>query len=256
MTGAEPFPFPVAGSVPAGPAGGDLTIEVWAAAPRPDALLPAHEVINLFTAAVNEQLYTPTGLRSSLELIDEQVAADGAQRSYRFLATAVAPLAFRGLLSLLTQTHYAGDELAGLAVRASRTGDAVDLRALAGPGIIAPERALAPPFEFEQRIAEGEAGFCTITARFRQAVAREQFIAVREGFGIWDRLVMLGAFKPDFAAQEDFWEEYGQTAHQTADTVEHATPAYDGSAGAVNAIVNFLCRVHAELAPIALVEIE
>jgi len=68
--------------------------------------------------------------------------------------------------------------------------------------------------------------------------------------------VMLGAFKPDFAEQEDFWEEYGQTAHQTPNTVEHATQAYDGSAAALNAVVNMLCRVHAELVPIDSMEIE
>ena len=256
MDSTDDFPFRLEGAVARDVATRELTIDVRAAEPRTDVLEPADEVITLFALAINEQLFTPTRPRASLELTAGQVAEGGMRRLYRFRATAVPPAAFRALLSLLAQTHHAGDRLASVAIRGAQAWDGVDVRALLAPGVIAPERPTVLPFPVDQRIGEGEPGFCAITVRFCNRLPREQFVAIREGFNIWDHLVMLGAFKPDFAEQEDFAEEYGQTAHQTPNTIEHATPAYDGSAAALNAVVNLLNRVHADFTPIESTEIE
>jgi hypothetical protein len=250
------FPFPLNGALAGRPEPRELAIDVRAAEPRENVLVSTDEVIRLFALAVNEQLFAHPALRAGLELLNEQVDDDGMRRQYRFLSTAVPPGAFRALLSLLAQTHHAGDRLARADIRSAQVWDGVDIQALLQPGVIPVGRPAALPFGLDQRIDEGEAGFCAVSVRFRQELSRERFVAIREGFNIWDHLVMLGAFRQDFAEQEDFAEEYGQTAHQTPTTLEHATPAYDGSPAALNAIVTFLCRVHAELAPIQAVEIE
>ena len=234
----------------------DLIIDVHAAEPRENVLVATDEVIKLFSVAVNEQLFSHPSLRASLKLLTEQADGDGMRLKYQFLTTAVPPSAFRALFSLLAQTHHAGDRLARADIRSAQAWDGVEAQALLQPRVIPVGRPPTLPFDLDQRVEDGEPGFCAISVEFRDRLPRERFIAIREGFNIWDHLVMLGAFKPDFAEQEDFAEEYGQTAHQSPTTLEHATPAYDGSPAALDAVVTFLCRVHAELAPIRAVEIE
>jgi hypothetical protein len=253
---AEDFPFSLNGALTGRPETRELAIDVRAAEPRENGLLATDEVIKLFALAVNEQLFSHPSLRAGLKLLTEQADDGGMRLRYQFLATAVPPAAFRVLLSLLAQTHHGGDHLARADIRSAQAWDGVDIQALLQPGVIAVGRPPVVGFDLDQRIEDGEAGFCAISVEFRDRLPRERFIAIREGFNIWDHLVMLGAFKPDFAEQEDFSEEYGQTAHQTPNTIEHATKAYDGSPAALNAVVTFLCRVHAELAPIRAVAIE
>jgi hypothetical protein len=253
---AGDYPFALSGALANHPETRELTIDVRAAEPRENGLVATDEVVKLFAIAVNEQLFSHPDLRAELKLLTEQEDEDGMRLKYQFLTTAVPPSAFRALLSLLAQTHHAGDRLARADLRSAQAWDGVEVEALLQPGVIAVGRPRVLPFALDQRIGDGEAGFCAIGVEFRDRLPRDRFVAIREGFNIWDHLVMLGAFKPDFVEQEEFDEQYGQTAHQTPTTLEHATPAYDGSPASLNAVVTFLCRVHAELAPIRAVEIE
>jgi hypothetical protein len=168
--------------------------------PEPEGYKGTEEIVDLFEAALNAQMWCPTASEyeyARLKVIERSWAPIPPGWRFHCEMTHVAPHSFLPLLAMLTQTHYSYEPLTEVRVTGAdtRTLDAEHLLAL-GIGV----RRMPPdlPFSVADERWDGSRGL-DIEFEFTDRLTQNRFDEFQAGLTIWDTVRVLGGFQMDFA---------------------------------------------------------
>jgi hypothetical protein len=237
------------------PLPGSLTYEIVLFAEQDDEEPPAEddyagsaEVIELFVAAVNAQLFfrgMEGGLApASLELLESSWDAEALALRYRLRGESVPPDSFLVLLALLAQTHHAFEPLRHVSLRVMEEGaGTLDAPGLLAKGGTVPTRIDPLPFDVHPPDPDQRKNF-EIRLTFRAPLSAEQYESVQEALNVWDYLVLLGGFRFDFEPAEGLGN-LGRINHESPRVVRLDLDRWPDAHFAFDAVFNLGAQLHA-----------
>jgi hypothetical protein len=241
-------PYLVEGEIPASADTARLDIRVVCEPddeepPEPSGYKATEEVVELFEAAVNSQVWCSTASETEyarLRVVDRAWVPMPAGWLFRCEMTQVAPSSFLALLAMFTQTHYSYEPIAEVRLSGAgmRTLDADRLLMLSTPAAMPGTL----PFSVNDERWNGSRGL-EIGFEFIDRLTQNRFEEFQEALGIWDALRLLGGFQLDFSEAPGL-PPPGRTVWMGPQTAEHSVTEFAEDSGAMAALLNLLRWQH------------
>lgn len=211
---------------------------------EPSTYKATEEVVELFEAAVNAQVWSPAATATEhgrLRIVDRSWVSTPAGWLFHCEMTHVPPWSFLGLLAMLTQTHYSYEPIAEVRLTAAgpRSLGAEQLLMLGTRAAAAPA---ALPFSLSNERWDGAKGL-EIGFEFTDRLTQNRFEEFQEALGIWDALRLLGGFQLDFSEAGEL-PGPGKTAWIGPQTAEHSVTEFADDDAAMAALLSLLRWQH------------
>jgi hypothetical protein len=225
-------------------------------APEPSSYKGTEQVVELFEAAVNAQVWFPTASaeeQARLRVAERSWVTAPAGWLFQCEISNVPPQTFLPLLAMFTQTHYTYEPLAEVRFTGpdSRTVDG-DQLLLLRKALLEPPSSL--PFSVDgERWEDAEA--LELTFEFADRLSQNRYEEFSEALNIWDHLRLLGGFELDFREAKTL-PALGRTVWIGPRTAQHSLTDFGDDKAAMAALLNLVRWQHIRGMPLSSVTIE
>lgn len=241
-------PFDLSLSLPADPEA-VVELTVVSATDRQEDLEPSDEIVQIFSMAVNSQMFSDggSGAVAQASLLDSGFDPRLRSWTYVFKMRAVPPKSLAVLVALLAQTRHAGDPISRVTVRPrGAMARDVGIEALISELTNSPVPRPHLPFEVEWAASALESRALMFTFEFGTTISRPVAEGFERALNVWDHLLFFGGFRFDFTWNENFFPRVGRTAHQSPTALTHALDVFEAAPFALNCIFNWAAAVHTQ----------
>ena len=244
------------------PADGEAVVDLTLNSETDDRedLEPSDEIVQIFTMAVNAQMFSDpagSGRLAHAALLESAFDPGVGTWKYVFKLHAFPPTSLPVLVALLAQTRHAGDAITRVTFRPQRpTLGEANLDQLIRELTTSPVPGPKLPYSVEWAEGVLASRALMLTFEFRTAVNRHVVEGVERALNVWDHLLFLGGFRFEFTENEKFWPRLGRTAHLTPTIVTHALDIFDAPLCALNCVFNCAAAIHDQGYQLARVTLE
>ncbi len=227
-----------------------------------DVAADVKQMCDIFLSAVSRNLFGPTdtlGAESNQGQADNVTLrhANGLCVEVNGEIKGLPASAYRALLCLLAQTHYAIAPFSQLDLVISES--AISPKLLAEPlSIPFPEANLAGPSRFDLDLLSEPDEEDEITVRI--ILANEEsariFDLVENIVADWDSIVMTGGYRDSFSPLPDIIHYPWETSIVDQSTIEHQVSIFTGGKDEIDGLLLMMRYVDSFVAPIAKIELE
>jgi hypothetical protein len=234
-------PFRLELKLPLDQVSGTVGVDIqYAVASESTDRRPFEEMVELVSLAIDKQVLNDSAQiqLSSCKLVSKQAVAN----TVRYTLTVInsPSFAFLVLVSLLAQSHHAGDALVAVQIKAADLG--VPLFAL-------PE--LLTQIPDRERLQVGSSSSFQVLLpqvwdhepssaiyRFGRDLLTTEFEELRASLDLWGHLTHLGGFLFDFVEQDDFEPDFGLASQVTPRRSDFVWPGFEGWGIAYRGLLN------------------
>jgi hypothetical protein len=213
----------------------------------PEDLEASDEIVQIFTMAVNFQMFSDggSGTIAQASLLDSDFDPRLRAWKYVFKMRGVPHRSLAVLVALLAQTRHSGDPVSSVTIRpqeglAREVGVERLIKELANGAMPRPHL----PFDVEWADSALGSRALMFTFEFATPLGRQVVEGLERALNVWDHLVFFGGFKFDFTWNEDFFPRVGRTAHLLPTLITHSLDDFAAPPFALNCVFNWAAAVH------------
>lgn len=202
------------------------------------------EVVELFEAAVNSQVWHPTATalaRADFRIVERSWVDTPAGWLFNCEINHVAPRSFISLLAMFTQTHYSYEPIAEVRFsgKEPRTLNEDQVLMLKEDLMTVPP---ALPFTLNSERWDGAKGL-ELVFEFKERLTPDRVQQLSEALGIWDHLRLLGAFQLDFTEAREL-PSTGRTVQIGPQSAGHSVAYFSEDRAAMAALLSLVRWLH------------
>ncbi len=213
-----------------------------------ETMNPSDEMVRLFAMCAECQMFRSTSgdAHSKFHLVSGGRGKSGDVWTYIFDVSAVAPEAYRVLLSLLAQAVYQGDPLTKveISIQNAFSVPLIPQDVLLREDLAIPRTPSLSSVSMHTDQHALESGCFEIRVEFETDVKPLSREAVERALGAWDEVRVFGGFILDFREQEDTGN-LGSISLSGSNTVRNwITDFYEGEFSGLTMIYNLALAIH------------